>query len=293
MPDSGEYLFTNIGFSSAEKPLLLLQSAETFVDFYPIGENFTLTFDTAERHCTGWRDITTGERFVCPTGSLVDAKYEQCSACQKRTGFNPAFYHSSSVSPQQETRNQEPHLLYMAHFGPGVIKVGISHAQRKNSRLLEQGARSAIILDTFPSATIARQYEAKIAAIPGIVETVQQRKKSELLLRSYDKDNGIKELLATKEIAESKLGIAFNGHTPIHFDDLYFPASTVQLADAYDTSDSNAVSGKCIGVLGSVLFCEHGDELTYLPLKKYVGYKVAFDRTLTNITLPARQTSLF
>ena len=293
MPDNGEYIFTNIGFSSAEKPLLLLQSGETFVDFYPIGESFTLTFDTTERHCTGWRDITTEERFVCPTGNTVEVKYEQCSACQKRTGFNPAFYHSSSVSPQQETRNQEPHLLYLAHFGPGVIKAGISHAQRKNSRLLEQGARSAIILDTFPSATIARQYEAKIAAMPGIVETVQQRKKSELILKPYDKDNGAKELLATKEIAESKLGITFSGHTPVHLDGLYFPTPTVALADAYDTSDSSAISGKCIGVLGSVLFCEQGDELTYLPLKKYVGYKVAFDRSVKDIALPARQTSLF
>ncbi len=125
--------------------------------------------------------METGVLHTCPDTLKVENKYEQCSGCQKRTGFNPAFYNATSVSEQQEARNAEPHTLYLARFGTNTLKVGISYAKRGNSRLLEQGARDALILDTFPSAHIARQYEAKIAALPNVVETVQLQTKNSRL----------------------------------------------------------------------------------------------------------------
>lgn len=178
MPEPGEYLITGAGFSPDEKPIISLVKDGTFFDFMPLGSHISLKVDTANRACVGWRDITTGERFCCPDQLAVESKYEQCSGCQTKTGFNPAFYNATSVSTQQEARNQEPHILYLARFGKGVVKVGISHAKRERSRLLEQGARDALILETFPSAHIARQYEAKIAAMSDIAETLQLRKSS-------------------------------------------------------------------------------------------------------------------
>src|SRR5690606_36329769 len=147
------------------------------INFYPLRHAFTLKFDTAQRYCTGWHDLATGQNHPCTEGGMTNEKYDQCAACQKRTGFNPAVYHAASDSPQQETRNAEPHILYLAHFAPGLVKVGISYAGRGRGRLLEQGARSALILDTFPTAAIARQYEAKIASMPGIAETMLVGKK--------------------------------------------------------------------------------------------------------------------
>lgn len=293
MPNEGTYLLTNIGFSRSEEPLLLLQDAATFIAMHPLGNCFTLTFDKTRRFCTGWRDITTGERSRCPDENTIDAKYEQCAACQKRTGFNPAFYHATSVSSQQEARNQEPHILYLAHFGPGTIKVGISLAARGKSRLLEQGARSAIILDTFPSAHIARQYEAKIAQIPAIVETLQQRKKSDLLTKPYDAPAATHELLTAKQHIEELTDTRFSDATPIQFDSFYFPSGTPPLQDSHNTSDNDMISGEGIGMLGAALFCRQNDTLLYLPLKKYVGYKVTLTRTVTAIDTPAMQTSLF
>src|SRR5690349_6321107 len=98
--------------------------------------------------------MRSSKSYVCPDQVMIDKKFDVCPTCQQRTGFNPAFYHASSVSSQQEERNLEPHLLYLAHFGKGIVKVGISHAARNRSRLLEQGARSAIVLDIFPTAHI-------------------------------------------------------------------------------------------------------------------------------------------
>lgn len=293
MPPEGDYLLTNIGFSPDEKPCLSLQQEGTFFDLQPHGKSITLQFDTTQRQCVGWRDITNGGRSACPDSAQLEGKYEQCQACQERTGFNPAFYHATTVSAQQEARNQEPHILYLARFGKGTIKVGISYARRERSRLLEQGARDAIILDTFPSAHIARQYEAKIAAIPNIAETLQLRKKLSLIEQVYDHDAGKQELTETKKSVEDILKVNFDGSEIINLDPIFFPEGTPNLSESVNTSDQHMLTGTVTGSLGSLLFCNYNDTPVYLPVKKYVGYPVRLSYGISSLSLPARQASLF
>jgi len=293
MPREGGYLFVHVGFSKEEKPTLFLQNGEEIISFQPDEGPLTLTFDTKERFCSGWYDMKSGISYVCPDHSIVDKKFDNCPACQQRTGFNPAFYHATSVSAQQEERNLEPHLLYLAHFGEGIVKVGISHAARNRSRLLEQGARSATILETFPTAHIARQYEAQIAALPGIVETLQVQRKIKTLTEKYDNSKARNELLATKERIEKTIGKTFSQTEVQAFDSVYFPKGSPKLEDAFNTSDLNMISGKSIGMLGSFLFCLQQDTPVFLSLKKYIGYPVTLSFAETNIALPAQQMSFF
>lgn len=293
MPQAGDYLLTNAGFSKTGSPFISLQRGEEFFALAPLDTTLTLRFNKSQRYCIGWYDMTVGKEFACPDHHMVEEKYEQCPACQQRTGFNPAFYHATSVSKQQEERNQQPHILYLAHFGPNILKVGISYAARGNSRLFEQGARSAVILDAFPTALIARQYEARIAALPGIVETVQLRKKIETLARPYDASAGVHELTKTCAQINQALGTDFAATKIASFDSYYFPHGLPDLTESYDTGDQNMLSGKAIGMLGSLLFCRQQDTPVFLPIKKYVGYSVTLSYDEVPITLPARQISLF
>lgn len=293
MPEIGEYILSHVGFSKTEEPLLSLQNEKDFIDIVPVGKTLTLKFDTSKRYCIGWHDITNGGRHVCPDANIIDTKYEQCPACQKRTGFNPAFYNTTNISSQQEVRNLEPHILYLAHFGTNIIKVGISHAARGNSRLLEQGARSALVLDTFPTAHIARQYEAKIASLQGIAETVLLSKKVAALSTPYNSADASATLLATKTRAEEELKTTFSGVDILHLDNRFFPTDTPPLDNIYDATSHNLISGKARGMLGSLLFCEQQDTQLFLPLKKYIGYKVSISDTETALDLPAQQISLF
>lgn len=293
MPEAGEYLLTNVGFAPDETPVISLQKGGLFYLLSPLGNVLTLAVDTESRHCVGWRDITSGDRFVCPDNKQIDGNYEQCQACQEKTGFNPAFYNATSVSKQQDARNHEPHLLYLARFGQGIIKVGISHAKRQRSRLLEQGARDAIIIDTFPTAHIARQYEAKIAAMPGIVETLQSRKKSSLLSVPYDHADGRRELCEAKERIESEHHVTFTGNDVINLDPIYFPADEPDLQQSIDCSDQHLLSGTAFGMVGSSLFCNYEGTPVFLPLKKLVGHKLTLTFDQQHLTLPARQISLF
>ena len=293
MPEAGTYLLTNVGFDFDEAPIVTLQKDGEFFTLSPLNATLSLRFNTDERSCVGWRNITTGERFSCPDTHLTNEKYEQCQACQERTGFNPAFYHASSVSKQQEARNKEPHILYLARFGDGIVKVGISYAKRERSRLLEQGARDALILDTFPSANVARQYEAKIASLPGIVETLQSRKKAALLPQSYDHEAGQKELLATKARIESEHSTTFSGEKTLNLDPIYFPNGTPSLTDSVDCSAQHHITGTVLGMVGSSLFCTYDATPVFLPLKKLVGYTMELAYSEMPLTLPSRQTSLF
>lgn len=290
---TGTYLLGNVGFNLNDHPSVTFQTGDDIIDYSPLGYTINLTFDTAQRFCIGWGNLATRERFVCPDKLAISEKFHQCPACQKRTGFNPAFYNALQVSQQQETRNQEPHFLYLAHFGPGVVKVGISYAKRGKARLLEQGARSALILDTFPSANIARQYEAKVAAMPNIAESIQLKRKQTLLTIAYETPAAAQELLHIRALIEQREKIQFTKNNVAHLDEYYFPEGTPEINEAFDCSNHTMITGKVIGLLGSFLFCRYQGELVYLPMKKFVGYKAKVSDSEGTIALPARQTSLF
>lgn len=293
MNEEGDYLLSHVGFSPDGTPRLVLQQGNNFINLNPLGHTLTLAFDTKQRYCRGWHNLATGADAPCPESQLTDNKYDQCAACQKRTGFNPAFYHAKSVSPQQEARNQEPHFLYLAYFSDRLIKVGISYAQRGKARLLEQGARSALILETFPSAHIARQYEERIAALPGMYEMIQLPKKIDSLEAPHSQKVAYERLGAARKTIENALNVTFGGSEPEHLDAHYFPGGTPRFDGSYNCAANHVISGEVTGMLGSLLFCTHQDTPVFLPLKKYVGYPLRFSHTETQLSLPARQISLF
>lgn len=291
----GDFLFVHYGYhGDGLAPTLTFHHAgnEVFEYFQPRGHELTLTFDTAQRFCTGWHDLATSQSFPCPDATTLDASFDHCMHCQRKTGFNPAFYNASSVSPQQQARNAQPHFLYLAHFGPGVVKVGISWAGRGVQRLLDQGARSYLIIKEYPNANIARQYEAKIAALPGIAETLQLKTKHALLARPYDAAAGAAELLAVRERLRAELGLRTDDTAPQHPHTNYFadgsflPHQLVQLKD-------NCISGKVLGMLGGNLVVTQNDIPYFLSLTPLVGYKVTMSDTVQKNTHAPQQVSLF
>lgn len=291
---NGDFTFIHYGFGGDDlspQLSLLPSNATDFLTINPRGNNFTIKFDTAKRFCTGWHDLETTKSFPCPNSTETTAQYDQCRACQQKTGFNPAFYHASEISPQQQARNQQPHILYLAHFAPGIVKVGISWEGRGIRRLLEQGARSAIIVKTFPDATQARMLEASIARLPHVAETLQIRNKLALLSKKYDPATAINEL---QEVAKS---IA-NQHqidiknVPEYLDKYYFAQNQPQ-SDFIDLSKQQQISGKCIGMIGGILFFEQDGQHFSLSLSKLKGYRINISDLIQKNQHEPVQASLF
>lgn len=287
-----QLLFTHISYQNNIPTLHFFDSQQTAQTIQPRGRTLTLSFDKSQRLCTGWHDLRSGETFACPHGAVVESPYHECRHCQQKTGFNPAFYHAASVSEQQQERNQQPHFLYLAHFAPGVVKVGISYAKRDIARLLDQGARSFVKLKTFPTANSARSYEAEIAKLPGVIETLQGRVKYQLFNQPYNPDAAAIELQKNKDEIARQTGLEIDANAPLHLDH-YYLAQPLQTGKLINLQNEHKISGLCIGTIGDVIIVEQNDLQFFLPLSKLRGFRAHISDLEEKNTHAPQQTSLF
>ena len=291
----GKFLFTRVSFDgTCNAPYFRLMDADgVFVYARPAG-NFTLTFDLSRKRCTGWYDMRTGECYECPGKRAVSEKYEQCPECQRKTGFNPAFYNTTELSVQQAELNKKPHLLYLAYFSSETVKVGISNAERGLARLLEQGARSAVILETFPSANVARQYEAQIARLPGLCESVQLRKKAQILVEnSYDEVVTRQKLEQVIAVIQRALNIQFSNPQFAELSSIMINGTALSSCTAIELWNQPRLSGAFVGLLGQLLIMEQQNRLLVTPMKQYLGNYVTIAGDVAPLDLTPVQTSLF
>ena len=118
------------GFSVDGPYLTINDLDEGTVGYVPVlGRTFSLR-RLPRRRCIGRIDLWTHEQSTCPLSAelLPDGKEDMCPACIEATGFNPSFYFSSYISPQQREYNQTPHYVYLAYFAPGYVKAPARHA---------------------------------------------------------------------------------------------------------------------------------------------------------------------
>ena len=279
-------------FNTDNKPFIECQVGDKIERYELFGQDLSLEFDFSVKYCTGWVDFENRCSQICPDQATVDEKYENCLKCRDKTGFNPAFYNASSVSVQQEKINQNPHFVYLAYFAPNVIKVGISQEERGIRRLLEQGARLAIKLETFSSALIARQYEAKISKLDGIVETLPASKKMELIKLPFDRAASERELRQKLLEIEQKIGVSFPKSELIPCED-YFQTAGVDLSRVVLMKDCSQLVGHVRSVIGSIVITDYGDQLLAYNVKKFIGYRAQKVDEEIELDLPTEQLTLF
>ena len=120
-----------------------------------------LAFTTGPgRHCTG---VRRGARHTpCPDDAEVAASAvsAQCADCAR-------LDRSYSVAADTRTDDPRPYDVYLAWFGPGLVKAGITAAERQGVRLLEQAALSYALLGRGPLMA-ARRAEAVLGAALGV-----------------------------------------------------------------------------------------------------------------------------
>ena len=290
MPD--DFLLAYASFNADNQPFIDCQIGDEIKRRELFGQDLSLEFDFSTKYCTGWVDFENHCSQICPDSATVDGKYENCLKCRDRTGFNPAFYNADSVSAQQEKINQNPHFVYLAYFAPEAIKVGISQEERGIRRLLEQGARLALKLETFSSALIARQYEAKIARLGGVVETMPIHKKLELMKQSFDRADGEKKLQQKLLEIEQKIGVSFPKAKLITCED-YFHTAGVDLARVVLMKDQNQLAGRVRSIIGPILITDYDGQLLAYNVKKFIGYQAQTIDGAINIEIPSTQLALF
>ena len=287
-----EFLLSYASFNTDNKPFIECQVGDKIERHELLEQDLYLKFDFPVKYCAGWVDFENRCSQICPDHATVDEKYENCLKCRDKTGFNPAFYNANSVSAQQEKINQNPHFVYLAYFAPNVIKVGISQEERGIRRLLEQGARLAIKLETFSSALIARQYEAKISKLDGIVETLPVSKKMELIKLPFDRAAGERELRQKLLEIEQKIGVSFPKSELIPCED-YFQTAGVDLSRVVLMKDYSQLVGHVRSVIGSIVITDYDGQLLAYNIKKLIGYRAQKIDEEIELDLPTEQLTLF
>ncbi|HEX8535160.1 MAG TPA: DUF2797 domain-containing protein [Allosphingosinicella sp.] len=279
--------FVKGGAFTSGGPLLILDefdgSAVRRIQLPIVGQTIALQ-RLRSRRCTGFYDLRTFAEFTCPSfRKLPEGGGTQCAECFRRSGFNPAFYNvlRSELSEQQQAYNLEPHAVYLASFGQGLVKVGISNARRLRTRILEQGALAAAIVATVPDAYEARTIERRVSEHLGLTEALTGRAKRLALRALTDPAEpmtsleaalpGLERLRlpgATREIVGG-IASAYGARS----DDLGFLAEPI-----IDLSDTRplAIGGVGRALVGSTLLVEHGRlGLTAVSLQRLVGHGVA------------------
>lgn len=135
-----------------------------------LGDHLALAVEPgAERVCLGvWR---SGRWTPCPRARTLppQARHDQCEECA-------ALDRSRSVAADTRLDDPRPYALYLAWFGPGLCKVGITAAERGSARLLEQAAICFSFLGRGPLMA-ARRAESVLGTALGVPDRVTAAKK--------------------------------------------------------------------------------------------------------------------
>ncbi|MFI8498283.1 DUF2797 domain-containing protein [Streptomyces sp. NPDC085524] len=122
-----------------------------------------------ERHCLGVR--RAGKRTPCPTAAAVPGRAgnAQCPECAR-------LDRSFSVAADTNAADPRTYRVYLAWFGPGLVKVGITAEERGSVRLLEQGAVTWAWLGRGPLMA-ARRTEELLRAALGVPDRIAYARK--------------------------------------------------------------------------------------------------------------------
>ncbi|NED04565.1 DUF2797 domain-containing protein [Streptomyces sp. SID6648] len=118
-----------------------------------------------ERHCVGARGN------VCPLGAVVPGRSTggRCAECAR-------LDRAHSVAVDTMADDPRTYRVYLAWFGPGMVKVGITGEERGAARLREQGAVVFSWLGRGPLMA-ARRTEEVLRAALGVPDRIPYAKK--------------------------------------------------------------------------------------------------------------------
>jgi len=133
VPPPDGLLATGIRWQDGRPALVLVDSADV-VTTRPIGPGTVAGWRFAgPRTCVGIRRRGGGRRVACRNPLPEGAPRAQCETC---AAIDPG----RALARDQAMDDPRPFSLYLAWFGPGLVKVGLTATERRAARLADQGA---------------------------------------------------------------------------------------------------------------------------------------------------------
>ena len=231
------------------------------------------------RYCIGRTDIASLSSTCCPLHAPLTGANPRCQECFQATGFNPAFYHvpPEELSPQQQAYNEQPHDVYLAHFGGDTFKVGIANHRRIVTRWREQGAITARVIQECRNAYEARDLEAAVRSRLQVAEAVMSATKRQLLQEPYDAEKARLDMDALCNRISEELSLTIPRNDILDLRQDYFGNYRLE-PPLIDVSDEQPlyISGKGVGMIGDTLIVEQAKRQFMVSVKFFLSHIVRF-----------------
>ena len=251
------------------------------------GYNFDFSL-SQEKYCVGY--LKNGEMVPCKLadsethlGRILDKPtYTQCPTCERLQGFKSAFMFGKEANENVKEYLSQKHLIYIAYFEPGIIKVGTASDSRKDKRLIEQDA----LLYCFIAETHGSDFALAGQAIQELEHAISRELKITVVVKSGHKfkylhqkpqSHGVKKLLeaytsvynkfSTGKFSEwliekNKIEIVNLSNQPW----VYYPDKKVNLM-----KNELNVFGQFLGMRGRYLLIENYDNIIAFDERWIIG----------------------
>lgn len=227
-----------VGYDRTPEPALVVASdGET--DRIPLRPGTTLELGLNERHCAG--TIEQGRHLPCevPQTPWCPTHTETwvCARCR-------------GTCLKDEMDCHVPHVVYLAIVAPNTIKVGVTAAERIETRLHEQGADRGAVIHRVENGRIAREIEAEMGhSLPERI-TIPQK------IRGLG-----------RQVDERAWHALLDDHEPIQEYELEYPIAV----NAQPIPETLA-TGEILGVKGRLLLLVQGGSTYVTDLRDLVGH---------------------
>lgn len=227
---------------------------------------------------------------------LTGSKYERCRKCEDKIGFKNAFFFGEeSVDGEVGKYLSQPHLLYLAFFAPGIIKVGTTSEQRGIDRLYEQDAQVFSYIAEASGRDID-SIERFVSDNFKIREHVQLQNKIKNLSLGVDQNEAERKI---QDVFE-KIKKGLNG---TEFEDWLYPSIEVQylervgdvknLHDIEFLNEYDEIGGTILSVRGRLILFENDKSVFAIDGKKLIGQVLEDSDTDIKMAKKNTQRSLF
>ena len=234
-----------------------------------------LAFTVAgERRCIGvWR---MGRLLACPLRTAIPESSTNplcpdCAALDRR----------HSVAADTALDDQRTFRLYLAWFGPDLVKVGITAAERGQQRLLQQGALAHTWLGEGRLAGV-RRTEAVLGTALGLPDRMSHTRKVAARAVAAGVGQETEELADRHHAAQAssawpetvtRLPFAVQDHRAAYHHDRARPARADALVGPLTPEDT--VVGDLVAVVGPDAYLATADRLLLLDLRLLAGWPLA------------------
>lgn len=237
-----------------------------------VGQEVAFRVD-GRRSCIGYRPPDDLSLVPCPDENSGISS-SQCPACFERAHILPCLRCDGERCRNPERRSScvqpENHAVYLAAFGPGLHKVGVARWGRRRERVLEQGARAALIIAR-DDGQMVRRLE-KMVSKTGIPDRIPPGQKISALTERGEPGQLAEELLSALAGIRHRVRGQWL-RTPELLEIPEFPALPHRPLELQP--EGLALRGQVRGVIGQhLIVSREADELVAVDATALHGYRL-------------------